>query len=337
MVNVGVIGCGHWGPNHVRIFSHLARSRAVMAADLDEQRLKAIKQTFLNIRTTKRYQDILEDPDIDAVCVAAPTQCHFSITQEALRAGKHVLCEKPLAETAEKCRILRDLAQEQDRVLMVGHIFIFNRGIRQLKTYIDSGEIGRVHYAYALRTNLGPFRYDVNALWDLAPHDIAIFNYLFDHRPVNVSGRGQRCLGTAQEDLAFATLQYPEQVMVHVHVSWLDPKKVRQITIVGDKKMATWDDLDPAGPIKLYDKHVEKTETYYETYGEFQLLSREGSVLIPHIGMNEPLKEQAEYFLDCVEHRKDPLFANAQKGLEVVETLEAVQRSMDEEGACVYL
>jgi predicted dehydrogenase len=218
---------------------------------------------------------------------------------------------------------------------MVGHIFVFNAGIVWLKDYILSGELGRVYYAYATRTNLGPFRYDVNALWDLAPHDISILNYLFDACPVAASGRGEKCLGGSLEDIAFATLEYTDRVLAHIHVSWLDPRKVRQITIVGDKKMVVWDDLDNVGPIKLYDKHVEKTTTFYETYGEFQLLSREGSIMIPKVGTGEPLKTQAEYFLNCIAKKTAPERADADKGLDVVKTLCAIQQSIKQQGAAV--
>src|SRR3989338_7874125 len=268
-----------------------------MCADLSEQRLKAVKDTFLNIQTTTDYREILREGRVDAVCIASPTDTHFSIAQEALRHNKHVLCEKPLALTAQECEELQSLAVQKQRILMVGHVFLFNPGILQLKKYMQDGELGRTYYAHSARTNLGPFRYDVNALWDLAPHDIAIFNYLFSSVPLTVSGRGQKYLGSSREDVAFATLEYPKNVLVNLHVSWLDPKKVRQITIVGDKKMVVWDDLDHLGPIKLYDKHVERTSTFYESYGEFQLLSKEGSIMIPHVGIVEPLRSHAQYFI----------------------------------------
>jgi len=335
LINIGVIGCGHWGPNHIRIFSHLSKSKVLACADPDEDRLRAVKNTFLNITITVDYKDILNNPEIDAVCIVAPTGLHYQITKEALNAGKHVLCEKPLAQTLEECQELYQIAKFKNKVLMVGHIFLFNAGIRWLKEYIDSGELGTIHYAYSTRTNLGPFRYDVNALWDLAPHDISIFNYLFDSCPVNVSGRGQSCLGGALEDIAFVTMEYPDNVLANIHVSWLDPKKVRQITFVGDKKMVVWDDLDNMGPIRLYDKHVEKTKIFYETYGEFQLLSREGSITIPKIGVGEPLKQQGEYFLECIEKNVSPSLCDAQKGGDVVKTLCAIESSMQQKGTQV--
>lgn len=318
MVGVGIIGCGHWGPNHIRIFSQLSGSRALMCSDLDQKRLDAIKELYPEIKITLDHKDVLNNPQIDAVCIATPTKTHFSIAKESLEAGKHVLCEKPLSLDHDECVELQKISKETGKVLIVGHIFIFNAGINWLKNYLKSGELGEIHYAYATRTNLGPFRYDVNALWDLAPHDVSIFNYLFDSCPVNVSARGHKCLGTPLEDIAFASLEYPGNIMANIHISWVDPKKVRQITIVGDKKMVVWDDLDNIGPIKLYDKHVEKATTFYNTYGEFQLLSKEGSITIPKVGFSEPLKAQGQFFIDCIDKKVAPDIVDASKGGDVV-------------------
>lgn len=334
-IKIGVIGCGHWGPNHIRVFSQLAGSEVVMCADPDADRIKAVQKIYPGAEGVADYGQIIGNPKIDAVCVASPTDTHARITKEALSAGKHVLCEKPLALDPEECRQLDLLARTQKKILMVGHVFLFNAGIVWLKAYIQSGELGDIFYAYSTRTNLGPFRYDVNALWDLAPHDISIFNYLFDGCPVSVSARGQKCLGEHHEDIAFATLTYPGNILANLHVSWLDPRKVRQITIVGDKKMVIWDDLNDAGPIRLYDKHVERTKVFYETYGEFQLLSKEGSITIPNIKSVEPLKVQAEYFLQCIHQKADSGLSDARKGAQVVQTLKAVQSSMEQNGVSI--
>ncbi|MEW5894231.1 MAG: Gfo/Idh/MocA family oxidoreductase [Candidatus Omnitrophota bacterium] len=337
MIKVGIIGCGHWGPNHIRVFEQLPDSQAFICVDTDASRLEAIRRSFPDIITKTDYREVLSSKEVDAVCVASPTNTHYEITKEALLAGKHVLCEKPLSLNVSQCSELALLATKVKKVLMVGHVFVFNAGIIKLKELIDSGELGKVQYAHAIRTNLGPFRYDVNALWDLAPHDLSIFNYLFDSCPVNVSARGQRYLGDKLEDVAFTTMEYPGRVIANVHVSWLDPKKVRQITIVGDKKMAVWDDLDSLGPVKIYDKHVERTSRYYESYGEFQLLSREGSITIPNIGFSEPLKVQDQYFIECLTSGCSPVKADALKGLDVVKTLVAIQQSMDQSGASVEI
>jgi len=308
-----------------------------MCADISEDRLKNVKKLFPHVQTTTDYKEILKSKDVDAVCIATPTATHYDLSKEALEHNKHVLCEKPLALTPEECLELKQLAQKQKKFLMVGHIFIFNEGIIRLKEYVQAGELGHIYYAHSERTNLGPFRYDVNAMWDLAPHEISIFNYLFDALPVSVSARGQRYLGTNLEDLAFATLEYPNKILVNIHVSWLDPKKVRQITIVGDKKMIVWDDLDNLGPIRLYDKHVERTATFYESYGEFQLLSKEGSITIPKVGINEPLKNQGQYFIGCLENNKPPTLADAQCGHDVVKILCAIQNSIEQKGSLVAI
>ncbi len=335
MIKIGVIGCGQWGPNHIRVFSQMANSQAAMCADLDKNRLKAIKDLYPQVIATTDYKEILKSKDVDAVCIASPTATHYQFTKEALEHGKHVLCEKPLSLKPEECKKLQELADKKEKILMVGHVFLFNSGINKLKEYLQADELGRIYYAYSLRTNLGPFRYDVNALWDLAPHDISIFNYLFDSSPVNVSARGQKSLGTDLEDLGFVTLEYPKNIVVNIHVSWIDPRKVRQITIVGDKKMVVWDDLDNLGPVKLYDKHVEKAGKYYATYGEFKLLTREGDMTIPKITPSEPLKSQAKYFLDCITKSSPPDLADAGKAGAVVKTLCAVQKSIEKKGACV--
>lgn len=332
MIKIGVIGCGHWGPNHIRVFNQLPDSRVLMCADVGRERLKAIKHLFPSVLGVSDYREILAHSDIDAVCIATPTDSHYALVKEALNHDKHVLCEKPLALKVDECQELQALADTRRKIVMVGHVFIFNSGISHLKKYLQDGELGTVYYAHSQRTNLGPFRYDVNAMWDLAPHDISIFNYLFGGCPVNVSARGQKCLGPSLDDLAFVTLEYPRHLLVHIHVSWLDPRKVRQITVVGDKKMVMWDDLDSVGPIRLYDKHVQRTATFYETYGEFQLLSREGSITIPKVVSTEPLKAQNQYFLECLKENKSPALADASKGLEVVKTLCAIQESMDKRG-----
>ncbi len=337
MVNIGIIGCGHWGPNHIRVFTQLKGCEAVICSDLDAERLAKMKAVYPDIETTQDYKPVFENDDIHAVCVSTPTNTHYQITKEALQAGKHVLCEKPLALTYEESNELYQLAQEVDKILMVGHVFLFNAGILWLKEFIDSGELGDVQYAYATRTNLGPFRYDVNALWDLAPHDISIFNFLFNAPPFSASGRGHKCLGNTLEDLAFAALNYDNNVVAHLHVSWLDPKKVRQITVVGDKKMVVWDDLDGEGPIKVYDKYVEKTSRFYETYGEFQLLSKEGSITIPKIPSQEPLKAQGQFFLDCINAKESVEKVDGHKAGDVIKTLIAVQKSMDSDGKTLTL
>ncbi|MBI3306459.1 MAG: Gfo/Idh/MocA family oxidoreductase [Candidatus Omnitrophica bacterium] len=335
MINIGIIGCGQWGPNHVRNFSHLSGSRALMCADLNEKRLKAMKETFRNIHPTYDHREILRHPKIDAVVISTPTKTHYQLVKESLLAGKDVLCEKPLCTSIPEARQLIKLAKKLKRILMVGHVFLFNSGIQKLHNLIDDGSCGRLYYMHSQRTNLGPFRTDVNAVWDLATHDIAIFNHLLKSQPLEVSARGGKFLQKKIEDVAFISLFYPMNVLVNIHVSWLDPRKVRQITVVGDKKMVIWDDLDNVGPIRCYDRRVIP-HYYYQTFGEFYLLAKEGNITIPKVDLSEPLKAQDGHFLDCIRNRKQPL-TNAQSGLDVIKVLEAIQKSLAQKGRSVRI
>lgn len=335
MINIGIIGCGQWGPNHVRNFSQLSGSRALMCADLNGKRLKAMKETFRNIYPTHDHREILRHPKINAVVISTPTKTHYSLVKESLLAGKDVLCEKPLCTSLSEARVLIKLAKRLRRILMVGHVFLFNPGIRYLHEAIRNHSCGRLYYMHSQRTNLGPFRTDVNAVWDLATHDISIFNYLLKTDPLEVSARGGKFLQKKIEDVAFISLFYPGNVFVNIHVSWLDPRKVRQITVVGDKKMIIWDDLDNVGPIKCYDRKVIP-HYYYQTFGEFYLLAKEGNILIPKIDLSEPLKTQDSHFLDCIRSRRQPL-THAQSGLKVVKVLEAIQKSLRRKGQSVRI
>ncbi len=333
MINVGVIGCGQWGPNHIRNFNS-EESRVIACADLSDERLRAMKKNFPSIHATKNYRDILNHPKIKAVVVGTPTHTHFKFVKESLLAGKDVLCEKPLCLTEREAKDLNALARKKKLVLMVGHVFLFNAGIRKLKELIQKKQCGQLFYLHSERTNLGPFRTDVNAAWDLASHDISIFNYLLGAMPLEVSARGGKYLQKNLEDVVFISLTYPKGVLVSIHVSWLDPRKVRQITIVGNKRMLIWDDLDNVGPIRIYDREVQKY--FYQSFGEFHLLAKEGTITIPKINLYEPLKAQAGHFLDCVRKRKEPL-TNAKSGLEVVSVLAAAQKSLSKRGAPVQL
>lgn len=329
MIHMAVIGCGQWGPNHVRNFSHLAGSRTLMCADLDTHRLKVMKETFRYIHPTTDYREILRHPKIDGVVISTPTQSHYKLVKESLLAGKDVLCEKPLCTEIKQAEELIRLAQKKKRILMVGHVFLFNAGIQKLKELMSQKTFGKLYYLHSERTNLGPIRSDVNAIWDLAPHDIAIFNYLLNSSPVEVSARGGKYL-QGLEDVAFISLLYPKNILVNIHVSWLDPKKVRQITVVGSKRMLTWDDLDNAMPVRIYDRTV--VQHYYETFGEFYLRAKEGNITIPKIDLYEPLKTQDAHFLDCIIKRKQPL-TDAKSALSVLKTLKAIDESLTRRGA----
>jgi predicted dehydrogenase len=324
-----VIGFGQWGPNHVRNFSLADGCEVVRVCDASAPRRAAAQKFLRGVAVTADAAEVVAAADIDAVVVATPTATHFELVRAALEAGKDVLCEKPLARTAAECRALADLAAAKGRVLMVGHVFLYNAGVLHLKTDLDRGELGRIYYMDAVRTNLGPVRKDVGAIHDLASHDISIFNFLLGAPPVEVSATGSSVLQQGVEDVGFLTLYYPGNVVCHAHTSWLNPRKVRQLTVVGDHKMAVWDDMNNLEPIRYYDKGV--TADHYSSFGEFQMILRDGQITIPKVKMSEPLQRQDAEFLDCVRTRRNPA-AGAEFATGVVRVIEAAMESLGNHG-----
>lgn len=328
-MRLGVIGFGQWGPNHVRNFSQMEGVEVVRVCDANEKRLQAAGKFLRGIETTARAADVINAADIDAVAIATPTATHHELVKAALLAGKDVLCEKPLARTAAECSELMELAQRHGRILMVGHVFLYNPAVLHLKTDMERGELGRTYYMDAIRTNLGPVRHDVGAIHDLASHDISIFNFLLGSAPVEVSATGSCVLQKDVEDVAFVTLSYPNNVICHLHVSWLNPRKVRQLTVVGDHKMAVWDDMNNLEPIRYYDKGV--TADHYSSFGEFHLILRDGQITIPKVRLAEPLQRQDAAFIEAILSRRLPA-ADGRVGLAVVQTVEAALASLRNQG-----
>ena len=336
---IGLIGCGQWGPNQIRVFYFHPKAEVVRICDMDNQRLYANLSQYPHIQATQNSQEVTRADDIDAVIITTPVSTHYALSKDALLHGKDVLCEKPLTIKTVESRELIQIAEAKSRILMVGQVFLFNAGILKLKELIENKDCGESYYLHAQRTNLGPVRTDVNAVYDLASHDISIFNFLLNSTPKVLSAVGKCYLQPSIEDVAFVSLEYPENILAHIHVSWLDPKKVRQITVVGNKKMMTWDDLSLSGPVEIYSKHVEK-QSYYQDYGEFHLLVKEGEVLIPHVKNIEPLKQQADHFIEATLTRKKPI-SDGESGARVVQVLEeveqilAVSRSMNSAEAVI--
>ena len=328
-LRIGVIGFGQWGPNHVRNFSMIDGAEVVRVCDASDARLKAAQKLFRGVQFTKNAADIIGASDIDAVVVATPTSTHHALVKAALEAGKDVLCEKPLARTSAECRELMEIATARGRILMVGHVFLYNSGVLHLKVDLDRGEMGRIYYMDAVRTNLGPVRSDVGAIFDLASHDISIFNFLLGTQPVEVSATGNSVLQKGVEDVGFLTLYYPAGIVCHAHISWLNPRKVRQLTIVGDHKMAVWDDMNNLEPIRYYDKGV--TADHYASFGEFHMILRDGQITIPKVKLSEPLMKQDSEFADCVHSRRAPA-SDARMGLSVVLAMEAAMASLKDHG-----
>jgi predicted dehydrogenase len=325
LLKIGVIGYGYWGPKLVRNFQELPSTCVTMVADLDPSRLGQLRKLYPDIVVTNDHFELLRS-DVDAVILATPVSTHGRIGMDCLQHGKHLLIEKPLARNRTEGQALVDLAASRGLVLMVGHTFEYNPAVEILKEIIASGEIGRVYYAHTSRTNLGIFQKDVNVLWDLAPHDISILQYVLGLEPINVSACGQAYVQPGIHDVARLTVNYANQVQAHVLVSWLDPCKVRRITIVGDKKMVVYDDVEMLEKIKIYDKGVSPPD-HTDNYGEFQLSYRYGNVVIPRVPLHEPLKLECAHFADCILNNQRPR-SSGEVGLRVIKVLESAEKSL---------
>lgn len=334
-LKIGVIGCGYWGPNLIRNFIEIPTATMEAVADLDEQRLTHIRTCYPQIpHITRDHRDLFE-LGLDAVVISTPPQTHFALAKECLQHGLHVLVEKPLTTTSEDARKLIKLAKKQNRLLMVGHTFEYNPAVHALKEMIVSGELGDIHYIDAVRASLGLFHPTLNVIWDLAPHDISILIHLLGQKPTSVSTQGVAYIQKDVEDIAYMTLMFPNNVLSHIRLSWLDPCKTRRITVIGSKKMAVYDDVESHEKIKVYDKRV-KAIRRTDTYGEFQFAYHYGSVVSPYIHLQEPLRVECQHFLDCILHDEMPL-TNGQNGLRVVEIIEAAQQSLKNQGEQVAI
>lgn len=317
---VGVIGCGYWGPNLIRNFFQLKGSTVRMVADLDEKRLAKMKEIYPSIETTKDYRQIISNTAIDLVAVATPVRTHYRFASEALNAGKHVFIEKPITATSQEAEALIQLAGVKKLKLMVGHTFLYTAAVRKIKEVIDSGEIGDIYYINTQRLNLGLFQKDINVIWDLAPHDISIILYFLDKEPDEVHFIGASHINPCIEDVAILTMRFPNNVIAFIQSSWLDPDKVRKITIVGSKKMLVYDDVQPTEKIKIYDKRVEKP-MHYDTFAEFAYSYKYGDIIIPKLDGTEPIRTELEHLLECINKDKTPL-SDGRNGLRVVKVLE---------------
>jgi predicted dehydrogenase len=335
MIGVGVIGAGHWGPNLIRNLHNRITSEVLWVADRDGKRLEQVRARFPGMQVTDDVSRVLADPRVTAVVVATPTGTHHELARAALLAGKDVLVEKPLTADSAHGEELCALAEREGRVLMVGHIFLFNGGVRRVKKYLADGELGRIYYLSMVRTNLGPIRVDVNAAWDLASHDISIASYWLDAEPEKVSAVGGAWINGGIDDAVFATLHYPGQVLVNLHVSWLNPRKHRDITVVGERRMLTLSDMDLQEPIRIYDKGVAgEGRDFVDSYAAFRTALREGDIISPRVALGEPLKSECDHFIECVTRRSAPL-TGGRAGLGVVRALEALSQSARQGGTPV--
>lgn len=330
MINVAVIGCGYWGPNLIRNLAYHPEVRLYALCDLSKERLDRFRAVYPNVFFAQDYTKVLSNHEVDAVVVATEAGAHYQITKDSLLADKDVLVEKPLALKEEEGKELVELAKNKERILMVGHTFLYNSAVRELKKLITDGELGRIYYTYSRRVNLGRVKTDINAMWNLCPHDLSILLYLFGSFPHSISAQGECFLQKDIEDVVFVILRFPNGLLSQIHVSWLDPNKVRMMTIVGDKKMIVYDDVDNEAKLKIYDKGVAPQEPY-DTFGEFQFKLRGGDIHIPKIDLFEPLREECSHFIECVKTRKRPL-SDGEHGLKVLKLLEYAQLSLNNGG-----
>jgi predicted dehydrogenase len=306
MLNIAQIGVGYWGPNLLRNLVSNKRCQVSKVADLSVARREYVQRLYPIIQVTDDAQEVFRDPLINAVVIATPVATHFNLAIESLTAGKHVLVEKPLAQSAAEVEEIGNLSRQKNLVAMVGHTFLFNAAVRYVKKLIDSGELGDIRYIHSQRLNLGRIRSDVDALWNFAPHDISIIQYwLDDPTPLSVVKRGVDYIQSGIGDVFFMNIVYPNKIMANIHVSWLDPRKVRCITVVGSKKMVVYDDM-AENKIAIYDKGIDRMAVLGENMDydkpDFQVFNyRAGDVLLPKIDLQEPLKVEIDHFIDCVE------------------------------------
>ena len=324
-IRVGIIGFGYWGPNLARNFHDVADAELVAIADVKDSRLQAAHSLYPGIRLVKDYHDLF-DSGLDAVVISTPPATHHAIAAECLQHGLHVLVEKPMTLNSQDATDMIELAHAKDLILMVGHTFEYNAAVVALKKYIESGELGEIYYIDAARLNLGLFQRDSNVLWDLAPHDISILLYLLGDNPISVSAQGMRCVFDGIFDVARLNLMFPKEIPAYIHVSWLDPCKVRRVTVVGSKKMIVYNDVENEQKLKIYDKGVE-APAYTDGFGEFQCNYRSGDIVIPNLRIIEPLRQECQHFLDCINTHTQPCSCG-EDGLRVVKILEAAEHSM---------
>ncbi|MCA9245488.1 MAG: Gfo/Idh/MocA family oxidoreductase [Planctomycetales bacterium] len=335
MIRLGIIGLGYWGPNLLRCFEANRHCKVVVTCDRDTKRLEQIGAQFPTIRRTTESDEVLDSDVVDAVVIATPTRTHHRLATQALEAGLHVFVEKPLATSTEECRELIALADDRQRTLFVGHVFLHSTPVQALRELVASGELGDLYYIASKRLNLGPVRHDVNALWDLAPHDLSIMLDLIGHSPASVSCSGLAYLNPRVHDVCNLTLNFADQKMGIVHTSWLDPRKDRVMTVVGSKKMAVYNDLEPLEKIKVYDIGIDALP-YPASYGEFQFSYRYGNTFSPRLNEAEPLMAECSDFIRCIRDGERP-YTDGRNGMAVVEVLEAADKSLSLGGARVAL
>jgi len=333
MVKFGVVGYGYWGPNVVRNLDHLEEAEVVAVCDKSAAARKKVARAYPDVRVTDNAAELMSSPEIDAIAVVTPVWTHYELTKAALQNGKHVFVEKPFTSNAGQAQELIDLAARKNLKIMVDHTFLFTGAVTKIKQLLQDGALGKLYYYDSTRVNLGLFQHDVNVVWDLAPHDLSIIDYLIQRTPEAISATGQTHLN-GHEDVAFITLYFPDKVIAHINVNWLSPVKVRTTLIGGEKKMLVWNDLEADEKIKIYDKGVKVTsrEGLYDLLVHY----RSGDMWAPQIEQIEALTRELAYFVACITKDEAPI-NNGEAGLRVVKMLEAANQSIGKRGELVYL
>ncbi len=332
MIKVGVIGYGYWGPNVVRNFTALKDVKLQYICDSDPKALQNAGRLYPQARLTLDSQELFKSPSLDAVAIVTPVSTHYQLAKKALNAGKHIFVEKPFTTTSKEAQELITLAAKKKRIIMVDHTFIFTGAVRKIKEVIDEGVLGDLNYYDSTRVSLGLFQHDVNVIWDLAAHDFAIMDYIIKNKPVSLTAHGLDHYGRGQENIAYITMYFKNNLMGHIHVNWISPVKVRTTLIGGQKKMLVWDDLETDEKLKIYDKGVDvaSKEGVYRLKVDY----RSGDMWSPHIDFTEALQKELEYFVSCIVHKKKPI-NDGEAGLRVVKMLEAADRSLKNKGELI--
>ena len=332
---VAVVGCGYWGPNLIRNFRSLPDCRLKVMCDLNRQRLKHLHQLYPEVELSSDYDAVLADPEINAVAIATAVRFHFPMAKASLLAGKHTFIEKPMAASVAECEELIEIAQKQGLILMIGHTFLYSPAVRKIKEIVKSGDIGDIRYISARRLNLGLFQKDINVAWDLAPHDISIILYIMDETPISVNCSGSAHVTPKIEDVTSMCLTFKRNRSAIIQSSWLDPRKVREMTIVGSRRMVVYDDVAQIEKLKIFDARVE-IPPHYDTFADFHYAYHYGDMYVPYIKQEEPLKIECQHFLDCINHKTKPI-SGGQQGLEMVRILEASSLSLKQQGTAIDL
>jgi len=336
MINIGVIGCGYWGPNLIRNFIACPETNLLWVCDKDKKRLEKVMAPYPGVNSAEDIHDILSDKNVDAVAIATPVHTHFPLAVTCLENNKHVLVEKPLASSVEQGEELVRLAKENNLQLMCDHTFCYTGVVRKMKELVDSGELGELLYFDSVRINLGLFQQDINVIWDLAPHDLSILDFIIDETPVSVSAHGVSHAGNNLENIAYVSLGYNSSFISHFHLNWLSPVKIRKTIICGSEKMLVWNDLDPAEKIKIYDKGINVKRDDHENRGRLLVSYRSGNMYAPHVSQTEALSLMVKEFASSINEKRSSL-TDGEAGLRVLKILEATQRSIKADGANVRI